>query len=215
MWIRCLAVICVISLTIPLLGLTSAALAQNITLRKASLKGVACEEVAKGVGNVLKDPKTLGCIVAPPEGGTTQTGLVVCGNPGKKIHPSPGIQAATFVGTFEAFNTLDRKNCDRNGICQQTVAVIPSTTQLATLNTACPNVQNWVAIDFAPCAANITVQLVGLCGEEVVQAEATYFCELPNCLIEGTVTWDKATQRLVGPDYNCTQISSSPNLNRC
>ena len=217
MLIRCLAVICAMSLTIPILGLTSDALAQNITLRKASLKGVACDEVAKGMGNVIKDPKVLTCVVAPPAGTTTQTGLVVCGNPGKKINTSPGIQVGTFNGTFEAFSTLDPKSCDKNGTCTQTVSVIPSATQLATLNTACPNVQNWVAIDFAPCAADITVQVVGTCAEtgEQVLAQSTYFCELPNCTVEGTVTWDRATQRLVGPDYNCTPIPSSPNLNPC
>lgn len=210
MLIRCLAVICVMSLTIPILGLTSDALALNITLRKAGPNSVFCEVLATGAGNVTKDPLVFSCIVGPPQELPTIPGLVVCGNPGKKLNTAPGILLAELDGTFDEFDPVNPKNCDKNGKCTQTVLAEPTGTQLTSLNAACPNPQ-WVARDFVPCAATITVQGIGECSDRITEGvlgEASYSCIIPNC--EAVLIYNPATQKLEGPDFTCTKLSEGP-----
>jgi hypothetical protein len=209
MLIRFIAVVSVISMvTIAVLGPGHDAQAGNFYITFVGVKGVLCGNmVATGLGNVQINPTTLVCEVAPPDAGGTQTGLVACGNPGAKVNASPGIQVAVFNGTFETFAPLNPKNCDKNGKCTQSVPSVPNANQLATLNSACPN-PNWVALDFAPCAMTVTGQVVGDCnGTETVLGTVTYSCVMPNC--DSSITWNKATQTLTGPNYQCSQISST------
>lgn len=204
-----LAAISVMSFTMTIIGLSSHALALNITLSKASTNSVHCTVVATGAGNVTKDPLVFSCIVAPLEQSSSITGLVVCGNPGKKTNTSPGIQLAELTGSFSEFDPVSPKSCDKNGKCTQEVVAEPNGDQLTSLNAACPN-PNWVAKDFVPCAATVTVQGIGLCSDKItegVRAQATYSCVIPNC--EAVLTYDPATQTLVGPDYTCTKVSES------
>lgn len=192
------------------LGLWSGdAEALNITLRKASTGSVLCEVQATGAGNVSKNPLVFSCIVGPPQELSTISGLVVCGNPGNKLNAAPGIQLAELAGTFDEFDPVNPKNCDKNGKCTQSVLAEPTGAQLASLNAACPN-PNWVAKDFVPCAATVTVQGIGLCSDKITEgvlAQASYSCVIPNC--EAVLTYDPATQKLEGPDYTCTKVSES------
>lgn len=204
---RFVAVICVMSIGIPTMGLTKNAMALNITLRKAGAGSVSCEVQATGAGNVTKDPLVFSCIVGPPPELSTISGLVVCGNPGKKLNAAPGIQLAELDGTFDEFDPVNPKNCEKNGKCVQTVLAEPTDDQLTSLNAACPNPQ-WVARDFVPCAATVTVQGIGLCSDRVTEgvlAQASYSCVIPNC--EAVLTYNPATQTLEGPDYTCTKLS--------
>ncbi len=208
MLIRLLAVIPVIAMVIiAVLGPWRDAQAGNFYISFFSPNGVICGNiVATGLGNNITDPKTLVCEIGPPEGGSTP-GLVVCGNPGAKTLASPGIQAAVFDGTFETFSPLNPKNCDKNGKCTQSVIAELNPNQLNTLNTACPNT-NWVARDFAPCAFTATGQVIAECnGTETVLGTVTYSCVMPNC--DSSITWDRGSQTLTGPHYNCSPISST------
>ncbi len=207
---RFMSVLCVMALTIPIWGLTSDALALNITLRKASPNSVLCEVQGTGAGNITKDPLVFSCEVGPPQELSTITGLVVCGNPGKKLNAAPGIQLAELAGTFVEFDPVSPRNCDKNGKCVQSVLAEPTETQLTSLNAACPNPQ-WVAKDFVPCAATVTVQGIGLCSDRITEgvlAQASYSCVIPNC--EAVLTYNPATQKLEGPDFTCTKLSEGP-----
>ena len=204
MLVRFLGVVCVVSI----LGLWSDALALNvILLSKPVLKSVECEIVGTGMGNVQKDPVVFACLVGPPQEATTIRGLVVCGAPGKKLNEAPGIQVAEFDGTFAEFDPVDPKNCGKNGKCTQTVHSELSATQLATLNTACPNT-NWVAKKFGPCAATVTIQAIGKCsdGTEGALDQRQYNCVIANC--EAVVKYNPVTQQFVtdngtNPAYTC------------
>jgi len=216
MLIRFIAVVSVISMvTIAVLGPGHDAQAGNFYITFVGVKGVLCGDmVATGLGNVNIDPKSLVCEASPPPGGGgSQSGLVVCGNPGAKTQTSPGIQVAVFNGTFETFTPLNPKNCDKNGKCTQSVPTLPNPTQLATLNSACPN-PNWVALDFAPCAMTVTGQVIENCGGiDTVIGEVSYSCIMPNC--DSAITWNKGTQSLTGPNYSCTQIPGGIPLKTC
>jgi len=203
MWLGFLAVV-----WITILGLTTDALAIAVTLRKPISTGgsIVCDIEATGIGSMKQSPKGLTCQLAPLPGETGQAGLVVCGNPGKKLNTSPGIQVAIFEGSFDEFEPIDPRNCDRNGKCNQVLHAELTGPQLGTLNSACPNQTNWSALDFVPCTTTASVEVFGLdcTGATVVLAQATYECTLPNC---DTLTWNRDTQNFETREYICRIIS--------
>lgn len=209
---RFVAVLCVMALTIPIWGLTSDALAQNITLRKATPNTVNCDLVVADTGGIPTETLVVSCKIGPPSEGQSTPGLVLCLNPGSKKHAAPGIQLREgSLGpgqTFENSSSVIQANCDEEtGECEKNVVAAATAPQLAALNAACPN-RLWTASDFAPCETTITVKATGVCGEDVVQAEATYTCVLINC--QAVLGFNKNTKVLEGPDYTCTLVSSIP-----
>jgi hypothetical protein len=207
MSIRCLAVLCAMSLTIPILWITNDAMALNITLRKASPNTVGCDLAAGNTAGI--ESLEVSCKIGPPSEGQSTPGLVLCLNPGSKKHAAPGIQLREgSLGpgqTFENSSPVNSTNCDEEtGVCEKNVVAAATAPQLASLNVACPN-RLWTASDFAPCSTTITVKAEGVCGESVVQALATYTCVLNNC--QAVLGFNKNTRGLEGPDYTCTQVS--------
>ncbi len=210
MLIRCLAVICAMALTIPIWGLTSDALALNITLRKASPNTVGCDLVVTETGDIDTDTLSVSCKVGPPsEGVPNIPGLALCRNPGSKKNAAPGIQLVEveLVGSFEDTSSVNQVNCNgETGQCEQTVTASAKGAQLAALNAACPN-PRWTVSDFAPCSTIIMVTATGTCGEGygTRTATATFSCVEINC--QAVVQFDKKTGRLGGPDYACNEVS--------
>lgn len=230
MWIGFVAVV-----WITLLGLTSDVLAQNITLRKARPKGVACKIVVTDTEGIDPSNFKISCRVGPPseEGESALTsgtpGIAACRAPGSK---EVQLTEVALAGTFVQSDPVKQENCrgkdddDKDEVkgnvvkgkdededegktekCKQKVVALPTPEQLGALSSQCENPGSTV-LDFAPCSMTIRVKATGDCGvEQQVQAEATYNCDLLNCQAE--MKFNKKKGALVGPDYRCTLIPES------
>jgi hypothetical protein len=161
---------------------------------------IECGISATGIGNVINDPVSLGCIAS----GTSQW-VVACGNPGSNGWTAPGVNVVNFDGTLSNSYQLTPADVGENGRAYVNVTALPDEVLLFDLTQqgACPNL-NWSAIDAAPCSMTLIDQQLDATG--CVTAEAVFNCSLPEC---ETLGWDAAAQKFERRQYQCTQLSSS------
>jgi hypothetical protein len=161
--------------------------------------GIGAQLNSSGLGNVNKDPKTLGFTAYPKQGGTTLYGLAYCGNPGKKQHGAPGQQFAGITGILGAVEVIAKKDVDDNGFAIIELHAYPSQAQLNQLEPICDEINpGWVAIDFVPNGFEVDVDLADELGNIIGQARFT--CDLPNWQ---TLGWDRKRKAPEMREYDC------------
>jgi hypothetical protein len=192
------------ALLIGLLGISLAALPMNeahpgatCSIKQGgtclvwSYNSIACQIQATGV----QEEYYLACTITG-----TDNWLVVCQNQGG--NEAPGINVATFSGTFNGVYDLTNHDISRNGTGSGLAIADPSDSLIQAIgDVACPN-YNWTALDALP----ITMQVRDMTLDEnkCVISDAWYECTLPN---PETLQWYSNTQSFEQRQYECTQIS--------
>jgi len=153
---------------------------------------VECNLNADKVGSLKDEPK-LSCDVTPSQ---TENGALLCGNPGKQGHTAPGAQIVSVppIASFGANTGIRKQDIRSGGVAEVTVIASPN---LTALNVFCPN-PNWVALDYAPCAASIDAKQSDKIG---TIDTATFSCTL-DC---ATLGYDPVTKKFERRQYDCTQ----------
>ena len=165
----------------------------------AFTKGVECDITAFGVGNVKKDPKSVGCDIFPTDTSQTITGLAVCENIGG--NKPPGLELAEFSGSFGDLAPINPADVDKNGKAFKVVVANLDTDELAALKSACPS-DNFTVTDFVPCGPfKITFDLRDETTGDVLATE-TLSCQLQPC----TLGFDKKTGLPERKQYTCNPV---------
>ncbi len=157
---------------------------------------IECGISVSKVGNVTKNPETVGCTASG-----TGNWVVACGNPGVKRWTSPGINLVYYSGSLEGNLAIQKTDVDHNGNAYLYVPASADQSMLNNLTDTCPN-PNWIAIDAAPCEATVTDQEWDACNQVV--SDTTLWCTLPSC---ETLGWDKTAQQFERREYECTILS--------
>lgn len=162
---------------------------------------VECDDLnASKLGNVTMDPKYMSCGVSPtgdqPDG---LDGLVFCSNGGDNV--APGRQAFLLGPGFSGMTMISEYQVQKNGFASEIdVTAKLSEEGLYVLDQFCQN-DNWYAVDFVPCAMDVTVAVVD--EEGAVTDTKQFSCSLPQC---DTLAWDKLQQRPERRQYECSEL---------
>lgn len=165
-------------------------------------KGMSCEKLhAHALGNVEKDPKSVGCEVRPPAGSSTLPLIVFCSNFGGNV--APGVNAIlndSFGGFAQIFPTQVNKNGFAKGL-KVTARLTPA--QLDELEPICDEAlnPNWFPVDAVATEADVVHTVIDETTGAILNEESLY-CQLPN---PSTLAWDNKAEQPERRQYNCVQ----------
>jgi hypothetical protein len=163
---------------------------------------VSCEDLgANGVGNVIKDPKSMSCEVGPLAGNNSVPMLVYCSNGGGNV--APGVNA-TISGISAGFATIYPGQVDKNGVAKGIkVKAEPTDDQRAQLESICDATlnPNWYYVDSLPIDASIEVLLIDDTTQEIL-GNTLFNCHLPN---PETLQWDNKAKAPERRQYECVR----------
>jgi hypothetical protein len=162
---------------------------------------ISCEDLnASGVGNVVKDPKSMGCR-ADALPGIAFTVIAFCANQGGNVAPGvSGILASPLSGQATIFPSQVDKNGFAKGI---NVKASPTPEQLAEADQACRDAlnSNWFAVDVVPIDTLVSVNVIDDMTGEITQS-ASFECHLPN---PDSLGWNKKANAPERRRFDCVE----------
>lgn len=163
---------------------------------------LSCEDLnATGVGNVEKDPKSMGCRGNPIVPGSPMPVVVFCANNGENV--APGVNGILY-GSISGFATIFPSQVDKNGVAKGiNVKASVTAEQLAQLDPICHAVlnENWFAAEAVPIDTLVQVNVIDDATDEIID-QAIFECHLPN---PESLGWDKKAKAPERRQFGCVK----------